>query len=387
VFSHITKDFLGNKQSIAIGWVFLSLGLLFGSWATFIPSVKHNFDLDDAELGILLLSLPFGALVMNPIAAMCIRKIGMRKTTIWGWCLLLLAYSFILNTQNLYLLSFFLFLTGSAVAVTNVGMNTCVGSIETHQQIKIMSTCHGIFSLGLMIGSLVSSFFNGLHADPGYYMIAICFLLSLTILYSRPIILSLFDEHGEQKLEKAKFQFPNGNFLWMIIISLCINITEGSMADWTAVYMREIVQTNPYFEGWGFAGYSFLMASGRLLGDKIIPKYGANKILIYGGILSVIGILVALVLPFTFSAILGFALVGAGVSCGAPILYASSSRVPNMPKGSGLALMNTFAMGGFLFGPVIIGFISKGTSLSMAFTLIATLGLVWIFYSKRVKLF
>jgi MFS family permease len=83
----------------------------------------------------------------------------------------------------------------------------------------------------------------------------------------------------------------------------------------------------------------------------------------------------------------GFAIVGAGVSCGAPILYASASRVPNMAKGSGLAIMNTFAMGGFLFGPVLIGFISKATTLSIAFAFIASLGLVWVIQSKRVKLF
>jgi MFS family permease len=159
------------------------------------------------------------------------------------------------------------------------------------------------------------------------------------------------------------------------------------MADWSAVFMKDVVKTSTYFEGWGMAGYSLFMALGRLVGDKIIPRFGANKILFYGGILSIIGILIVIVLPYTFSAIIGFALVGAGVSCGAPILYASASRVPNMAKGSGLAIMNTFAMGGFLFGPVLIGFISKATTLSIAFGFIASLGLVWVIQSKRVKLF
>lgn len=387
MFSHIIKDFFGNKQSLAIGLAFISMGLLFGCWATFIPYIKHLFQLNDAELGILLLSMPFGALVMNPVAAMLIRKIGMRKSTLWGWCFLLFTYFLLLNAPNVYLLSFFLLLCGSAIAITNIGMNTCVGSIEIHQNIKIMSTCHGMFSLGLMTGSIVSSFFNGLSISPSKFMLSICLILLVSFFYARPIILLLYDEQGTSKLKRSKFQFPTGNFLLMIILSLCINITEGTMADWTAVFMRDIVKTNRYYEGWGLAGYSFLMAMGRLLGDKIIPKFGANKILIYGGFLSVTGILIAILLPYTFTAIFGFALVGAGVSCGAPILYASSSRLPNMPKGAGLAMMNTFAMGGFLFGPVLIGFISKGFSLPIAFTLIATLGLVWIYNAKKVRLF
>jgi len=153
------------------------------------------------------------------------------------------------------------------------------------------------------------------------------------------------------------------------------------------VYMRDIVNTSTYFEGWGLAGYSLFMALGRFLGDKIIPMYGANKVLIYGGILSIIGISISIFFPFTFSTIIGFAFVGAGVSCGAPILYASAARAPGMAKGSGLAMLNTFAMGGFLFGPVIIGFISKSFSLPIAFGLVAFLGIAWVFNSRRVKLF
>ena len=159
------------------------------------------------------------------------------------------------------------------------------------------------------------------------------------------------------------------------------------MTDWTAVYMREIVQSNKYYEGWGLAGYSLFMAIGRLMGDRIVPIYGPNKVLFFGAIIAITGIGIVILFPNTFTAILGFSMVGAGVSCGAPILYASAARVPNMPKGSGLAVMNTFAMGGFLFGPVIIGFISKALSLPMAFGLLAILGIVWMVNARRVILY
>ena len=387
MFSHISKDFFGNKQSFAIGLAFITMGLLFGTWATFIPFVKHKFELDDAQLGLLLLSLPFGALTMNPIAALLIRKNGMQKSTILGWSFLLFGYLLILNAPKLFFLALFLFLTGAAISITNVSMNTCVGAIEHLQKIKIMSTCHGMFSLGLMLGSLVSSIFSGLGVIPGLYMAIVCIIMLIGLLYARKTVLQLPDETVAEHSPKRKFKMPTGSFLLMIIISLCVNITEGSMADWTAVYMREVVITSPFYQGWGLTGYSLFMALGRLLGDKIIPIYGANKILFFGGILSFIGISVAIFLPFTFSSILGFSIVGAGVSCCAPILYASASRVPNMAKGSGLAIMNTFAMGGFLFGPVLIGFISNAYSLQIAFGVIALLGLVWIIESKRVSLF
>lgn len=388
MFSHITKDFFGNKQSFSIGLIFISVGLLFGNWATFIPSVKTKFDLDDAQLGLLLLSLPFGALTMNPVAATLVRKIGMQKTSVYGIGFMLLTFSLLLNAPSVYLQSFFLFLCGCGISITNVGMNTCVGAIEHHYGIKIMSTCHGMFSLGLMFGSICSSFFGGMGLLlPGLYMSMVGAFLFLVLLFAQKNIFLIKEEIHETNFEKSKFTFPRGSFLLMIIIGLCINITEGTMADWSAVFMKDVVQTSTYFEGWGMAGYSLFMALGRLMGDKIIPRFGANMVLFYGGILTIVGIIIVIMLPFTFSAIVGFAIVGAGVSCGAPILYASAARVPNMAKGSGLAIMNTFAMGGFLFGPVLIGFISKATTLSIAFAFIASLGLVWVIQSKRVKLF
>ena len=159
------------------------------------------------------------------------------------------------------------------------------------------------------------------------------------------------------------------------------------MADWTAVYMRDIVQSNDFFIGWGFACYALFMASGRFVGDALIPQYGSRKVLVSGGILAAFGILLAVLVPHTLTAILGFGLVGAGVSCGAPILYGSAARVPGMAKGAGLATMNTFSLAGFLAGPALIGLISNAFSLSFAIGLVAILALIWAFLSNRAELY
>ncbi len=387
MFEHLTKDFFRNKRSLAIGFCFIAVGLLFGGWATFVPFIKSKFGFDDAQLGVLLLSMPFGALAMNPVAAALVRKAGMKTTTLLGFVLLNIAFSLIFFQNSLYTLPIVLFMCGSGIAITNVAMNTVVGALEEFEQVKIMSTCHGLFSLGLMIGSFMASYASGYGLHPSTYMLALAISLCLIMVFTRPIIFTIHDKNADVKIEKGKFSIPKGTFLWMIIISLCINITEGTMADWTAVYMRDVVKSSPYFIGLGLTGYSFFMALGRFLGDYLVPTYGANKVLYIGSILSMLGLLIAIVFPFALVTIFGFALVGAGVSCGAPILYASAARTPGMPAGSGLAVMNTFAMGGFLFGPVLIGFISELSSLQISFSCVAVLGLVWFFYARKIALF
>ena len=380
------RTFFTHRQSLAIGIIFISVGFLFGNWATLIPFIKQKHDLNDAQLGLLLLSLPFGATAMNPFSTYFINRFGMLNTTIIGLILLASAYAIPVSVGYLPLVVLALVSVGMSLSVTNVAMNTCVTSLEHQYDINIMSTCHGMFSAGLMFGSIISSILQGMKVQPSSQMLVIAVCIAAVVLLLRPTILGI---HEEKIVESsgAKFILPKGALLLMILISLCTNVTEGTMADWTAVYMREIVQTDDYFIGWGLAGYSMFMALGRFLGDALIPRFGGNAIIRVGGVIVALGVLVAVFLPYTVTAIMGFALVGAGVSCAAPILYGSAARVPNMAKGAGLATMNTFSMVGFLAGPVIIGFISKSVNLPFAVSLVAILAIIWALLAKKVKLY
>jgi MFS family permease len=382
------RTFFTHRQSLAVGMIFISVGFLFGNWATLIPYIKQKFELNDAQLGLLLLSLPVGATSMNPFSTYFINRFGMRNTTVVGLILLASTYMIPVSVSYLPLVVLSLISVGMSLSVTNVAMNTCVTSLEHQYKINIMSTCHGMFSAGLMFGSIAASLLQGIKILPSNQMISIGIILIVLILLLRPIILSIHEEKiAESEESGAKFILPKGALLLMILISLCTNVTEGTMADWAAVYMKDVVQTDAYFIGWGLAGYSMFMALGRFLGDALIPRFGGNNIILAGGIIVALGVLIAIFLPYTITAIIGFTMVGAGVSCAAPILYGSAARVPGMAKGAGLATMNTFSMAGFLAGPVIIGFISKSVNLPFAFSLVAVLALIWAFLVNRVKLY
>ncbi len=384
---HLTQDFLGNRQSRAIGSAFFSIGFLFGSWATFIPFVKERFGFNDADLGLILLAMPIGSVTMNLVGAWLVSRIGMKTTAIAGMIGMALAFTIPLNSSVVYLLPVGLYFCGAGISITNIAINMGVTNIEADQKINIMSTCHGMFSVGLMIGSLLASVGRGMGANPGYYIAGIAIIVILLALSVKPTIFKIVEEVETHAASASKFILPTGAFLLMVLIGVFGNIAEGTMADWSSVYMRDVVKTSPYFVGWGLSGYSLFMALGRLYGDSLIPKIGANKVLIYGGLLSAFGIAMALIYPATVTAIIGFAIVGAGVSCAAPILYASSARVPGVSKGTGLAVLNTFAMGGFMAGPVLIGFVSEATSLSFAFGIVMLLALAWAYLSSKVRLF
>jgi MFS family permease len=193
------------------------------------------------------------------------------------------------------------------------------------------------------------------------------------------------------KLEAVGQNAKNRLIAWplilMIIISIFSNITEGSMADWTAVYMKDVVKTSDYAIGFGLSAYSFLMAIGRFSGDGLAPRFGANRLLMVGGMLVALGLLLTIILPYSFTAIIGFAIIGFGVSFSSPILYGSAARMPGYSDGKGLAILNSFGMIGFLGGPVVIGFFAHEFSLKIAFTLLLVMALIWSLVSKYIKLY
>ncbi len=386
MISHLVK-FILNKQCLAIGAAFLIMGILFGNWATLIPVIKERFLLNDASLGLIILCLPVGAAMANPISTWFIHKYGMQRMTLWGITGMCVFYLFPVLAPHVLLVGLGLFMTGTMIAFTNVSMNTCAAALEHQYKAHIMSTCHGLFSLGLMTGSLVSSSMIGMQFEPFTQSLTVSLAALLLALVAKKTIFSIHDDdHSTETTQRPKFGIPNGPLLIMIGIALCTNMTEGSMSDWAAVYMRDIVHSPAYTLGWGLASYSFFMAMGRFFGDYWIPKYGANNVLTYGGILAAFGIALAVLFPSTIICVVAFGLVGLGVSCGAPILYGAAARLPGLAKGVGLASLNTYSVATFLGGPVIVGFISSWSSLRVALALIGFICLLWVYLTSKIKL-
>lgn len=384
--SHLVK-FIYNRQCLAIGAAFLIMGILFGNWATLIPVIKERFLLNDATLGLIILCLPVGAALANPISTWFIHKYGMQKMTLAGIIGMCIFYLLPVLAPHPVLVGIGLFFTGTMIAFTNVSMNTCAAALEHQLKMHIMSTCHGLFSLGLMLGSLISSSMIGLQFRPFIQSLSISAAAIILAMVAKNTIYSIHDDdHSMDTTERPKFGLPKGPLLIMIGIALCTNMTEGSMSDWSAVYMRDIVHSPGYALGWGLASYSFCMAMGRFFGDYWIPNYGANNVLTYGGILCAFSIALAIVFPTTIISVIAFGLVGLGVSCGAPILYGAAARLPGLAKGVGLASLNTYSVATFLGGPVILGFISSATSLRVALSLISIIGLLWVYLTSKIKL-
>ncbi|HZV69161.1 MAG TPA: MFS transporter [Saprospiraceae bacterium] len=389
------RGFRGQPASRAIGIIFALCGLGFGTWASFIPYVKQTFHLDEAQLGLLLLCLPLGNFIANPLTVILIRRSGAVRIALVAGSFTAFFFAVPVSLPSITYAAIGLFLAGGTFGITNVAMNTLASAYETQTSKKIMSTCHGMWSVGAMLGSLISGlailplerFFDYGGSPQTKYVFSIAFIILIITWMIRNDLVSISRiQIPSGELPKISWRaFKPTRILWMLItICLCTYLTEGTMADWSAVYLKEIVIAPATIAGWGFAVYSFCMAAGRFVGDRLIARYGAMQILRAGGLLVFAGLIIVILSQNPWVALPGFMLVGMGISLASPILYSSAANVSGLAPGVGLATLNTFAMASFFGGPVLIGFIGKMADLRIAFMFVAVASIIWLIQTTRL---
>jgi MFS family permease len=381
--------FFLNRHALAIGLVFASDSILFGSWVAHIPHVKEKLHLSDSELGLTLFAMPVGLLIMNPLTGWVISRLGEAKACFWSAVGLTVAVLIPLNAPNPAVLAIGLFLMGLNAALINVAMNTSATNLERSQGIVIMSSCHGMWSLGGLLGSGIAGAVIALHVSPSVHVAIMSGLILILTFLLQPLLAQIPSSSRTETGEKTGSSFvrPNLDLLLMILIGLAVAMGEGAAFDWSAVYLRETLGASSQIAALGFGSFSLTMTSLRFLGDAVIPKIGSKRWLQIGGLLAAFGLFFAIAFPYPATALIGFAILGAGCSLGAPILYAASMRVPGIPPAAGLATFATFSFIGFLAGPPVIGFVAEAFGLYYGLGFVAVILLISAGLARIVNLF
>ncbi len=361
------KHFFQNRESLFIGLVFTGNALLFGNWITRIPSVKDTIGLSDAALGLALLGAPLGSLLIIPFAGWLIAKLEVGKTVLMSGLLHTCSLLLIAISGSFWTLTLALVYFGFMNALMNISMNAAVASVERRIKEPIMSTCHGMWSIGAMMGSAVGSMTLGLGWGTLDHLLVTALIVAMALM---GISLTLFQLQEIKDQQDKVFALPKGALLLLSFLAFCILLSEGAIADWSAIYMRDVIGSKPYVYGFAYAGFACCMALGRMFGDSIIPHLGKKKLVFFGSIVSSLGLALATLATSPMAAIIGFSLTGIGFSCIVPVLFISAANEPGYSAGSGIAAVTTLGTAGFLVGPPLIGFLAELYGLNWGFAFV-----------------
>jgi MFS family permease len=350
-------------------------GLVVSTWVSRIPAIKAALHLPNGLLGLTLLSSAFCAVLFIPVAGILIGRYGSRKVCMGSsvaFCVSLIPMA---ASPNVFALAASLFVYGAFAAAMDVSMNAQGVEIEQALAKPTMSRFHGMFSLGGMAGASVGGLIAAHGVGPLPHFAASAALNALAIVAVMPFLL---ETHSDPQSGQHRLPFNKipPVLLALSAIGFCILLSEGAMADWTAVYLRQNVHAGEGTAAAGYAVFSAAMATFRLLGDFITARLGPLKTVRTASLLAAFGLTCALAATQAEWSLPGFAVAGAGFSVIIPLVFGGGGRVPGINPGAGIATVTGIGYVGFIVGPPAIGFASDLITLRYALGIVVACCLI-----------
>ncbi|GGJ42457.1 MFS transporter [Deinococcus roseus] len=371
-----------RNARIAVSTVFFLLGVLFATWVSRIPAISHKLQLNEAQLGIALLGLAVGALLAFPLSGWGTARYGSKLTTTIGIILMALALPLMTLAPDMVTLTLALVLFGMGNGGTDVAMNSQAVDVEKDYGKPIMSSFHALYSVGGIAGSLVGGLMAGIELAPIWHFLLITGISLLLTVYAS---MNLLKVPGSGETGPV-FAAPSPKLLGLGVVIFCVAVGEGAMADWSAIYLKDSLGTTEQMATAGYLAFSGAMVLGRILGDSMRTRLGAVVLVSTGTILSAVGLLLGLIFPHPYAALIGFACVGWGLSSGFPVAFSAAGNVPGVHPSIAMAAIATMGYTGFLLGPPIIGFVAHASTLAWGLGLVVLLCLIATVFSRNVRM-
>ncbi len=350
----------------AVAAIFLANGVVIGAWAAHIPLVAERLAIGHSMLGVALLAMALGALVAMPLGGAAIAKLGSAAVTRGAALALFASFILPLLAPSPALLIAALLVFGASNGLLDVAMNAHGVLVERRLGRPVMSSFHGMWSLGGLIGAGAAAVLLPVMPPLAQGFLAAGMAAAIGIVAIFQLLPTATDVHGGD----GGFAWPSRATLALGALCFLAMSTEGAVLDWSALHLKASLSLGPGLAATGFAAFSASMAAGRFAGDWLRGHIGAVTLVRGSAFLAAAGLAVALVAPAAWLAVAGFAAVGFGMANLVPIFFGAAGQTPGQAPGTAIAAVATMGYTGFLAGPPLIGFVADASSLAVALGLI-----------------
>ncbi|QQC88260.1 MFS transporter [Streptomyces alfalfae] len=371
-----------RRARIAVAAVFCVHGAVTGSFATRVPWTQEHASVSAGMLGLALAFPAIGASVAMPLASRISHRFGAR-TALRGllamWTLSLILPSL---APNLLTLCLALFVYGASSGMSDVVMNALGVETETRIGKSIMSGLHGMWSVGALIGSAAGTVAAHLGSDARlHHALAAAALTALGLVACQGVL----DVQAEPEEEAPpRFSLPPKSALLIGAVGFCAVFAEGASLDWSAVYLRDVLDTSAGVAAASTTGFTLTMAVARLAGDAVVDRFGAVRTVRAGGVLAVLGGLLVVIASHPLMAMAGFALLGLGIAVVVPLAFAAAGRSGPNPS-QAIAGVATITYTSGLIAPSAIGTLADATSLVTSFGLVTLLACGLVVFANVLR--
>jgi Major Facilitator Superfamily len=361
------RDFSAIRRArFAVSAVFLANGIIMGTWAAHIPLVEERLAISHSTLGLSLFAMAFGALMSMPLTGPTVARFGSARVTRVATMALFAAFMLPILAPDPLSLTAALFVYGAINGVMDVAMNAHAVAVERQLERPVMSSFHGMWSLGGLIGSGFAALTLPLTAPIAQAGLTVV----VGAVFAVIALFFLLPAHADGGVEGTTLAWPSRATIGLGILCFLSMTSEGAIIDWGALHLKGSLELGAGLAATGFAVYAGAMAASRFSGDWLRSRFGAVELVRWSALLAAAGLGVALVAPVPALAIAGFALIGLGLANLVPVFFGAAGRIPGQTAAANIAAVATIGYSGFVVGPPFIGFVADLTSLALALGLI-----------------
>ncbi|WP_229452094.1 MFS transporter [Massilia niastensis] len=358
--------------------LFTLFGLIMGSWAGRIPALAERVQVSHSALSMVLLCGGLGAVVSYPISAFLMGRFGARKTMlISGMALLavLVAIGMAPTVPRLMLAVLGLGITASTF---DVAINSSATRREKESGKSELSTLHGLSCAGGLAGATLGSLMASLKIAPATHFVMLAGPLALVLWAAY----SMMAEDGVEQVEKKPFSLPRGPLALLGLLGFLGSMSEGSIADWSGVFLKEHFGASDGLAPLALSSFSVMMLLSRLVGDKLKVRFGAQRLVTLGSLVSASGLFFAVLAPNAYVALGGFAIAGLGLALLFPFVFSAAGAQGPIA----LAGVASMAYSGSLMGPPVIGAVAHYVGMQAAIAYVGGLSILIALVASRTRL-
>ncbi|MBO3752255.1 MFS transporter [Streptosporangiaceae bacterium NEAU-GS5] len=356
------------RQARVATWAAFGVqGLCFATLITHVVDLQHKFKLSDGDLTLVLLLVPVIAGVGSGVAGVLAARYGssvVLRVSQAVVCALVILIAFNAGLAGLYVLSAVFGLFLGAVDAT---MNMQAVAVERTYGMSVLTGFHAVWSVGSMLGAAFNSVFAWAGLDLAWSL-TIPMLLGAAI--SVVLLPRLYPRDDERATARA-LQVPAGRIPWGPIIPLCLAMAflyvgDASVSNYSTVFMEQALDASGWLVPFAYVIYQAAMLVARVPGDFAVRRYGPAPVVRVGAFIAAAGTVLVIVSPGVLSALIGFALIGLGLSIVAPQSFSAAGRLGAGAE-TAIARVNMFNYVGYLVGALIVGVANDAIDIRTAF--------------------
>ncbi|WP_226359555.1 MFS transporter [Pseudonocardia sp. ICBG1142] len=375
-----------RRARLAVALVFLTNGLVYANLLPRFPQIKADLGLSNTQLGLAVAAMPFAALLAGLTAGPLIARFTSAKVASFGMAVIALGVVLVGFAPSWGLFATAMLLVGASDAVVDVAQNAHGLRVQRRYGRSILNGFHALWSVGAVAGGLMGSAAAGAGLALPVHL-GLSSLLSVVIAVAvHPLLLRGDDRDDRRPPGAADGAPPRRPWTGLGtrtvallavfgLVAISGTLVEDSGATWAAVYLQGL-GAGAVVAGLGFVALQGCQFVGRLVGDRVVDRFGQRAVARAGGGLVLAGMGLALAFPTVPGTVAGFGLAGFGVATLVPAAMTAADHLPGLAPGTGLTIVTWLMRVGFLVSPPVVGLVADATSLRVGLLVVPLAGLV-----------